>query len=260
MIFSKLPFSQLNLWKLLFAVLVLNLAACSSTRTVEQQVAAENDPLESINRPIWEFNWEVLDKHVLRPTAVAYVDYVPKFARVGLSNAANNLDEPSNALNNLLQGKFTDSFTSVFRFAVNSSFGLFGLVDVAAKAGIEAKDEEFGETLGTWGMGTGAYLMVPGMGPTDVRSATGDVVDSSYFPLSDLTFYTAFFKTAVSALEGRAALIEQEQLLYDAVDSYSMIKNVYFQNLNNNLYDGNPPEPEVDEEEDEELDALLDDF
>lgn len=246
--------------KIAFVLMFVLLSGCTSTRTVEQQVAVENDPAESINRVFWEFNWEVLDKHLLRPTTVAYVEYVPGFVRTGLSNVANNLQEPNNAINNLLQGKFGDSAISVGRFVVNSTFGLFGLVDVAQKAGVDRKEEDFGETLGVWGVGTGPYMMLPALGPSDVRSTTGDVVENAYLPLAELQSPYNLLRVFVQVLEGRAQLIEQEQLLYDAVDSYSMIKNIHFQNLNNQVYDGKPPVSEKQQEQNDEIDALLEDF
>ncbi|XOV79230.1 MAG: VacJ family lipoprotein [Aestuariibacter sp.] len=241
-------------------MLLAVLSGCTSTRTIDAQLASENDPVESLNRSMWQLNWEVLDKHVLRPTTVAYVEYVPGFVRTGLANAANNLEEPSSAINNLLQGKLTNSLASVGRFVINSSFGLLGLVDVAEKVGIQPKKEEFGETLAVWGIGTGPYLMLPALGPTDIRSGSGDLMDSAYFPLADLHSPFNILRVVVGALEGRAQLMEQEQLLYDAVDSYSMVKNIYFQNLNNKVHDGKPPVVENQQEQNDEIDALLEDF
>lgn len=243
-------------------VMALILTGCASNKQAQQQAAGGNsDPLESINRPIWEFNWEVLDENVLRPAAIAYVEYTPTGLRKGLHNAALNLEEPANSLNNLLQGKVTDSFSSLGRFVVNSTIGLLGLVDVATDIGMERKEEEFGETLGVWGIDTGPFLMLPALGPSDARSLTGDVVDSSYFPITDLSGSVLIFSSLITALESRAELVAQEQLLYDAVDSYSLLKNVYFQNLANNVADGQLEPSNVDtSEEDAELDDLLEDF
>ncbi|BDX07701.1 MlaA family lipoprotein [Planctobacterium marinum] len=237
----------------------LLLSACASNRQVDEQVQEHNDPLESVNRSVWEFNWEVLDQHVLRPVTVAYVDYTPEVVRDGLHNAARNLDEPANLLNNLLQGKVNDSFVSLGRFAINSTFGIFGVFDFASDMGLERKREDFGQTLGKAGAGTGAYLMLPGLGPSDVRSFTGDVVDSSYWPVADLNIYFAVFSRAIKALEGRASLMAQEQLIYDSLDSYTFVKDVYFQDLAHKVTDGKVEEPEMTEE-DAELDALLEEF
>lgn len=246
-----------------FGILVLLLltSACASNQQVQEQAQASNkDPLESVNRTFWEFNWDILDKHVLRPVTVAYVDYTPELVRGSLYNAARNLDEPGNTLNNLLQGKMSDSLVSLSRFALNSTFGIFGLFDVANDLGLERKREDFGETLGKWGVDTGAYLMIPGMGPSDVRSTSGDIVDSSYWPIDDLNIYFTVFSGAIKALEARAQLMAQEQLIYDSLDSYAFVKDVYFQDLAHKVTDGKVQEPELTSEEDAELDALLEEF
>lgn len=245
----------------LIAVLffALFISACASNQQVSEQARQHNDPLESVNRSVWDFNWEVLDHHVLKPVTTVYVDYTPEVLRNGLFNAARNLDEPANVLNNLLQGKVDDSFVSLGRFAINSTFGIVGLFDVAGDLGLERKREDFGQTLGKAGAGIGAYLMLPALGPSDVRSLTGDVVDSSYWPVADLNLYFAVFSRAIKALEGRASLMAQEQLIYDSLDSYSLVKDIYFQNLAHKVTDGKVKEPEMTEE-DAELDALLEEF
>lgn len=244
-------------------ILSLGLAGCASNNTQQQaqQYNDPKDPLEGFNRTMWDFNWDVLDKYILRPAAVGYVNYVPGFARSGLSNMASNLEEPANALNNLLQGKVGGTLVSVGRFALNSTVGLLGTIDVASELGLEEESEDFGQTLGVWGAGTGPYVMMPGWGPTDIRSGTGDFVDNSYFPLSDLNIYLSIFRFGIQALEGRAALIEQEQQLNATSDPYIFVKEAYFQNLEFNVKDGEIGEISDEEQaEDEELDALLDDF
>ena len=170
---------------------LLMLGGCASQQNVDGQVAAQETnyqdpkgPFESVNRSIWDFNYNVLDEYLLRPLTVAYVDYMPGFARTGLMNMATNLEEPSNTVNNLLQGKFAGSFTSLGRFVINSTIGLLGAIDVASEIGLKPEEEEFGEVLGKWGLDTGPYLMLPALGPNDVRSGVGDIVDSAYFPLN----------------------------------------------------------------------------
>ena len=126
----------------------LLLGGCASRQTTNDQVqqyADPKDPLESLNRTMWDFNYEILDEYLLRPTAVVYVDYMPQMARTGLLNAAENVEEPSNGLNNLLQGKMDGTFVSIGRFLLNSSVGLFGLIDVASNIGLDPAEEEFGE-------------------------------------------------------------------------------------------------------------------
>ncbi|MFT2091671.1 VacJ family lipoprotein [Paraglaciecola sp. 2405UD69-4] len=246
----------------LLTVLLL-LGGCSTTRGVNDQVQEYNDPkdpIESFNRTMWDFNYDVLDVYILRPTAVAYTNYMPQFARTGLLNMARNLEEPSNSLNNLLQGKVDGTFISLGRFLLNSTVGVLGLIDVASELGIDPQEEEFGEVLGKWGVDTGPYLMLPAWGPTDIRSGVGDIVDTSYSPLDSLNFYASLFRTGIKVLEARAAVIAQEQQLNSSADPYSFVKSAYFQNLEFKVKDG---KVEVSEEEkalDEDIDAFLEDL
>lgn len=254
----------------LLVIASLTLGGCASRDATEQQAQAEQnqqseyhdprDPLEPFNRTMWDFNYDVLDKYLLRPVTVAYVDYMPQFARTGLLNAADNLAEPANAVNNLLQGKIEDTFVSLGRFLLNSTIGLLGTIDVADEIGLQEKSEDFGQTLGTWGVDTGPYLMIPARGPSDVRSTGGDIVDSSYFPLADLTIYVSVLRWGIKALEARANLIEQEQQLATSSDQYLFVKDAYFQNLEFKVKDG---EVEIDDSElemDEDFEDLLDDL
>ncbi len=229
----------------------------------QPQVADEGDPrdpLESFNRTMWDFNWDILDKYILRPVTVVYVDYMPQFARTGLHNMALNLEEPSNTVNNMLQGKVGDSFVSLGRFLLNSTFGLLGTIDVAKELGMERKEEEFGEVLGKWGVGTGPYVMVPAMGPNDVRSGVGDYVDSSYFPLDALNFYVSAFRFGIKALENRAELMGQEQQLENALDPYTFVKEAYFQNLEFKVKDGKIDTSEQEKAIEDDIDAYLENF
>jgi phospholipid-binding lipoprotein MlaA len=256
-------------FRFLFAIVIVFtlLGGCASNSAQQQaeanqqqNVSDPRDPIEGFNRTIWDFNYDVLDAYLLRPAAVAYSEYVPGFARTGLKNMANNLEEPANVVNNLLQGKVGDSMVSVGRFLVNSTLGLLGSLDVATEMGMQVKKEEFGQTLGVWGAETGPYLMLPALGPSDVRSGAGDLVDSAYFPLADLNFYFSALRMAVNALEGRAALISQEQQLNNSADPYAFVKNAYFQNLQFKVQDGEIEMSEEDEQADDELDAFLEDF
>jgi len=242
---------------------LLLLGGCASkqaTTEQTQQYEDPKDPLESLNRTMWDFNYEILDEYILRPTAVAYVDYMPQIARTGLLNMAENLEEPSNSLNNLLQGKLDGTFTSLGRFLLNSTVGILGLIDVASEIGLEPEEEEFGEVLGKWGVGTGPYLMVPALGPTDVRSSVGDFVDTSYSPIDALNFYVGFFRVGIKALEGRASLIQQEQQLNSSADPYAFVKSAYFQNLEFKVKDGVIEKTEEEEALEDDIDAFLDDL
>jgi phospholipid-binding lipoprotein MlaA len=242
---------------------LLLLGGCASQqKTAEQtkQYADPKDPLESFNRVMWDFNYEVLDEYILRPTAVAYVDYMPQIARTGLLNVAENLEEPSNSLNNLLQWKLDGTFISLGRFLLNSSVGLLGIMDVASEIGLEPKEEEFGEVLGKWGIDTGPYLMIPARGPSDVRSSIGDVVDTSYSPLDGLNFYFSALRVGIKALETRASIIQQEQQLDSSADPYAFVKSAYFQNLEFKVKDGVIEKTEEEKALEDDIDAFLNDL
>lgn len=211
------------------------------------------DPLEPVNRVVWDFNWEVLDAYILRPVTVAYVTVMPQFARTGLFNAAQNLEEPANLTNNLLQGKVDDGLDSLARFLINSTVGLLGTIDVASKIGIDRKEEQFGETLGVWGIETGPFLMLPFLGPSDPRSFTGDYVDGFAFPMSLLDGGLNFARLGISLLETRAQLLDQEAQIEQAVDDYAFLKNAYFERLEFRVTDGKSGDKAIEEEQ-------LDDF
>lgn len=239
--------------KNLLLVLFLSvLSGCASTSTSNDEFDESDprDPLESINRDMWTFNWEVLDKHLLRPAAVGYQTVMPKPARKGLYNVALNLEEPATAINSVLQLKFKKAGVSTGRFLVNSTLGIFGLFDLASEIGLKREQEDFAQTLGTWGVGYGPYLMVPGRGPTTVKGTVGDLVDGAYFPLAALEFGPNLARIAISALETRVQLMEQENLLYESLDSYTFMKEIYFQRENFQLYDGEVPIEEEEEFED----------
>ncbi len=233
------------------------LSACSSTSAVDD--GDSRDPLESVNRPLWTFTWDYADKYVIKPTSEAYSDYTPTFLRSGLYNMALNLNEPSTIINNLLQLKFSEAASSTGRFVLNSTIGMLGFFDPASDFGWNREQEEFGEVLGKYGVGDGPYLVVPALGPSSVREEAGDFVDRYYWPLAIIDFWPNMLRSAVIGLEKRVALADQEQLIIESVDSYEFVKNAYFQNMNYKVHDGNPPIV-VDEEEEAEIEAFLDEF
>ncbi|MDC8832670.1 MlaA family lipoprotein [Alteromonas gilva] len=257
----------------IFSIGLSVLTGCASNSAKEQASANDaaqqtgysdpRDPLEPVNRLVWDFNWEVLDKLLLRPVTKAYVTVVPGFARTGLSNAVENLAEPSYVVNNLLQGKIGPSFDSFTRFAINSTVGVVGLFDVAGAMGLQRQEEEFGEVLGKWGVGTGPFLMLPARGPNDPRTFTGDVVDNLYFPMTLMTGNLNVLRFTVGALESRAQLLGQEGQIENAVDDYQQVKNIYFQNLEFRVTDGKNLDSQPDEKESEdfeEFDSMFDDI
>ena len=138
--------------------------------------AGEDDPLEGLNRKMMALNYGI-DAAVIKPLAEVYVTVVPGFARKGVRNALNNLREPRTALNQCLQGKFDLAVSDAARFVVNSTVGVAGLFDPASALGLARHDEDFGQTLGRWGVGQGAYLVLPVFGPSTMRDGVGRGVD-----------------------------------------------------------------------------------
>ncbi|MGS2719887.1 MlaA family lipoprotein [Paraglaciecola aestuariivivens] len=242
---------------------ILLLGGCASQSSNQQQAQQyqdPKDPLEPLNRAMWDFNYDVLDQYILRPVTVAYVDYMPQAARTGLYNMAENLEEPSNSLNNLLQGKVEGSVVSLGRFLLNSTVGLLGVFDVASEIGLSKQEEEFGEVLGKWGINTGPYLMIPARGPSDVRSSVGDFVDSAYLPIDGLNFYFSVLRVGIKALESRASVIQQEQQLENSADPYSFVKSAYFQNLEFKVKDGKIEKSAEEAALEDDIDAFLNDL
>ena len=257
-------------FKALMICALLLLGGCSSTSERPQGAAQSNasddviardydsrDPIESFNRPIFDFNWKVLDEYILKPVAVGYGEYVPIELRTGLLNFALNLEEPTNLVNSVLQFKIKDAGVATGRFLINSTLGLLGFFDVADEVGLKRKEEDFGQTLGVWGVEHGAYLMVPGYGPSTVKDLTGDVIDGTFFSLAFLTLPQTVIKTTIKLLDTRVELIDQEQLLNDSLDPYLFTKELYLQRQQYKLFDGNVPE-KVDEFED--FDESFEDF
>jgi phospholipid-binding lipoprotein MlaA len=213
------------------------------------------DPFEPFNRLMWDFNYEVLDRFLVKPLTKGYIAVAPQPVRTGLLNASNNIEEPANMINNLLQGKGEASVTSAARFILNSTVGIFGLFDVAAGMGLAPEEEDFGEVLGVWGVGTGPYLMLPALGPSDFRSLTGRIVDSYYWPNTVINDPYVIAAALVSVIETRASLLEQEETLKRSLDQYLFVRDVYFQRLAFEVSDG-----KIDQQSEEELEQEQDDF
>lgn len=250
---------KLNLKMLFVIIFSIFVSACSSTPSNEQSVSDPKDPLEAINRPFWTFTWDYADKYVFKPASEGYVEYVPTDLRAGVYNMALNLNEPSTIINHLLQAKFTEAAKSTGRFVLNSTIGLLGFFDPASDFGWNRKEEEFGEVLGSYGVGDGPFLMVPALGPSSVREEVGDFVDSYYWPLAIIDFWPNLVRAGIIGLETRASLADQESIIKDSIDPYEFVKNAYFQNMQFKVYDGNPP-IEVDQAEEENIDAYLEEL
>ncbi len=201
------------------------------------------DPLEPFNRGVYSFN-DSVDSAVLKPVAKGYVFVVPQFARRGVSNFFNNLGMVVTTLNDALQLKGTKVPVDIARITTNMVFGLAGLIDVATELKIENRNEDFGQTLGYWGVGTGAYLVLPFFGPSNFRDGPGlavDFVASPFFYWNpQATVRWGLF--GLDIVDTRANLLDAEKFLDTAaMDHYSFLRDAYLQRREYLIYDGNPP-------------------
>jgi len=222
---------------------VLALTACASSSPYEP-----NDPLEPLNRKIYGFNIAA-DKYVLRPVAVGYDKVTPEPVKIGVDNFFDNLFYPTTIVNDFLQGKVVQGGQDTGRFVSNTLFGFFGLVDVASKMGMPEHDEDFGQTLANWGVGDGWYLMLPLLGPSTNRDAVGRVGDYFTRPTNYMEWYgteESIATNGVNLVETRAKYLSTDSLLQQQLDPYVFVRTAYLQRRQNLIYDGNPPEPDLD--------------
>ena len=223
----------------LFAPLLLTLCAlCGCAAGPDPR-----DPLEPFNRKVYRFN-EGVDKAVLKPVAKGYVAVVPQLVRRGVTNVFNNLGMVVTTFNDALQLKGSKVPVDFARFATNTVFGLAGLIDVATELKIENRREDFGQTLGYWGLASGPYLVLPLLGPSSTRDAPGLAVDffaSPYFYWDpDVRVRWSLF--ALDVIDTRANLLEAEKFLDTAaIDRYSFLRDAYLQRREYLVHDGKPP-------------------
>lgn len=221
------------------------LAGCAATNP--------RDPLEPFNRTMFEFN-DAVDRAALRPTAEMYVK-LPSFMQTGVSNFFGNLGDVPTAANNFLQGKFADGLSDTMRFLVNTAFGLGGLLDIGSEAGLQKHNEDFGQTLGKWGVGAGPYVVLPLLGSSTLRDTVALPVDFQTDPwlYADPTA-ARVAGTVTRVVDQRAALLGASNLLEEAaLDRYAFVRDAYLQRRQGKVYDGEPPRTEYDD--DAELDA-----
>jgi len=230
--------------------LVALTSACNTlSKTDDPSVQISNDPLVSMNRSVYSFN-NTADKAVLKPIAQAYHTVVPDPAERSVGRFFSNLGEPLNIVNNLLQGKVDGALSSTYRFAVNSTIGVFGLFDVAATYQVARKPEDFGQTLATWGVKPGPYLMVPLYGPTNLRDGFGQMLSfGTYYPINEISddIGGRVLLTGLNIVDTRAGLLTTDALLDRQLDPYLFLKEVYEQTRLSSIYDNNPPVLEEEE-------------
>ena len=214
---------------------------------------AQDDPFEEYNRKVWAFN-EFLDDNFAKPAAEIYRSITPDVVETGITNFFRNLNELDNTANQILQGKPILAINDFSRFIINTTFGLAGFLDVGTNLGLERHDEDFGQTLGVWGVGSGPFLMLPLLGPSTPRGLAGRSVSSvlsGTFAIEENDLRIGI--TAIDVLETRARYLEVETLIIG--DRYSFIRDSYMQYQDFESSDG---KNQVDDFVDDMDDFLLD--
>lgn len=235
-----------------FVVIAFCLAGCATSGN-------PRDPLESVNRAVFSFN-DGFDRAVAKPLAEGYRAAMPSFARTAVTNFFSNLEDLWIALNDLLQGKPRKAVDDLARTLINTTIGIFGLFDVASDIGIEKRNEDFGQTLGRWGVASGPYLVLPFLGPSTLRDALGyglfDTKADLVMRHSDVSERNTAFVLRVINL--RANLLDASRIVEEAaLDKYTFMRDAYLQRRQNLVYDGNPPKDDRAASEEESQDAVL---
>jgi len=237
--------NKLVLPLLLFA---LTLSGCASHNTRPSDLAKNGesvesgDPLEPLNRDIYHFNISA-DKALLKPVAIRYDKATKGPVKKGISNFFQNLTEPRVTINSFLQGKLNDGMISIVRFTINSTFGIGGLIDVAGLSGAPFHDEDFGQTLGTWGWEKSDYIMLPILGPSNARDTLGQIVDFFSYPLLYYNHEPA--RTGLYVLrivDTRANALGATDILNTAAgdQEYQFVREAYRQHRDSQIRNGKP--------------------
>lgn len=232
--------AQLRFYALL---LCLGFAGCATGPN-----ANPADPLEPYNRSMFKFN-DAVDQAVLKPVATAYQDVTPKLVRQGIGNFFGNLADAWSFVNNVLQLKAEGAASSLMRVGFNTIFGLGGILDVATELRLERFPEDFGQTLGHWGVGAGPYVVLPLLGPSTLRDTVALPVDfkvDAVAQVNDIPVRNTLLVTRV--VDQRASFLKSESIVEEgALDKYLFIRDAFLQRRRNDVYDGNPPDEEPPE-------------
>jgi phospholipid-binding lipoprotein MlaA len=206
------------------------------------------DPIEGFNRAMYGIH-DGIDTVLLKPVATGYAAVTPDPVQTGITNFFANISDLMTSANSLLQGKPKDAASDLGRLLVNSTVGVLGFFDVATDMGLEKHDEDFGQTMGVWGVGEGAYVFLPLLGPRNVRDAAGIYVDIWFDPVNYIDHVpTRNSIWAIRIVNLRANLLPADKVVEEAaLDKYSYIRDAYLQNRRNMVYDGNPPPRSLDE-------------
>jgi phospholipid-binding lipoprotein MlaA len=222
---------------LALAAVLSGCATTATTATTDSTGSTDNaasrnpvDPYERFNRTMFNFNDKV-DQYALKPVATVYKRVLPSFVQTGVYNFFGNLGDVWTAVNNLLQGRVADGVSDVMRFAVNTTFGLGGLLDIGSEAGLQKHRQDFGATLGVWGVQSGPYVVLPLLGSSTVRDSAALPVDLAGDPWTYVTpDPTRYIGTAVRVIDMRAGVLDASNLIEDAaLDRYEFIRDAYLQ-------------------------------
>jgi phospholipid-binding lipoprotein MlaA len=232
----------------LTAALAVLAAGCASVAQ-KRAAAPVGDPVQPVNRAMWAFNSKA-DDWVLRPAAVGWQTAVPAPLRQGIRNVLDNASSPVDIINAFLQGKPRQGGADTARFVVNTVIGLGGLFDPATEIGLRPHDEDFGQTLNTWGVPQGPFLMIPVFGPYTLTHAVGSLLDAPFSPflsfqdpLPGLALY------AVDQVDARGRFLDTDRELKEAFDSYAFVRDAYLQNRAYRIADGVLPQADFEDEE-----------
>jgi phospholipid-binding lipoprotein MlaA len=239
------------------AAVLAVLGGCSS---VPQEYRDPRDPWQGYNRAMFKFNTD-FDNAFLKPAARAYQVVTPEPVDRGVTNFFNNIADVTSAVNNVLQFKLSRAGSDVGRVVVNSTVGIVGVFDVATNMGLPSYKEDFGQTLGYWGIGPGPFFMMPILGPSSVRDTVGfagDIVVDPFFSISKNEIYWGFI--VLRTIDKRADLLAAGEILDEAaIDPYAFIRDAFLQRRRNLVYDGNPPMDDAEDmfwDDEEPADAV----
>jgi len=205
------------------------------------------DPIEGFNRAMYGFN-EAVDTVLIKPVAKGYDAVLPTPVRTGVTNFFGNIADLFIGVNNLFQGKPDQAASDLGRVLINSTIGILGLFDVATEAGLEKHEEDFGQTFGRWGVGNGAYVVLPIFGPRTVRDTVGLVLDMAADPVANVSSVpTRNTLLGLRLVDARADLLPADKVIEEAaLDKYSYVRDGYLQRRRNLVHDGNPPRELLD--------------
>lgn len=225
------------------AAAILLLACATAQAQSSDPGASSKDPLEGYNRAIFAFN-DGLDRVLLTPLARGYQAVVPELVRSGVANFFGNFADGWSAINQALQGKGEAAATMTMRVATNTLFGIGGLFDVAGDLGMERQSEDFGQTLGRWGVPAGAYFVWPVLGPSTIRDSVGRPLDLAWSPSAVVEpGEAALALSMLNLVDTRAGLLSASKVLDGiALDRYTFVRDAYLARRRNQVWDGNPPE------------------